>query len=77
MAGLCSQGPLPLLCLFLGPGLGFHLHLHYICQTLIKAPASPVSSPLSSLLPWEKDLGLERALALGARDLSLGPGPDT
>lgn len=56
--GSYSQGPLP----FPRPRPGiYHLHLRFVCRTLIKAPASPVSSPVSSLLPWEKDLGLETA----------------
>lgn len=48
--GSCSKGPSSLLCSFLSPGLAFHLRLH-VCQTLIKAPASPVSAPVSSLPP--------------------------
>lgn len=49
VAGGDREGWLPALealCPFLGPGLGSHLHLHHICQTLIKAPASPILCPL-------------------------------
>lgn len=49
--GSGSQGPLLCLCLGLGLGYHLHLHLHLVCRTLIKAPASPVSFPVSSLLP--------------------------
>lgn len=82
LAGWRQRGWVPapmalcLSCLFLGPDLGFHLHHPHICPTLIKASAFPVSSPVSSLLPWEKDLILERAQA-SAHGQSLGPGLDT